>query len=197
MKTRLLLASAALLSLAACGGGEPADGEAADAAVSSATEGTAATTDAPPVADASGAPETPAASATPTPEASATPSASPTPSPSASAARPTPAASATRVAAAPVAPPAGFATCGVCHSVQPGQHMIGPSLAGVFGRRAGTAAGFGSYSPAIRSSNITWNDATLDRYLADPAAVVQGGMMPAPGVDATQRRAIIAYLKTL
>ena len=74
--------------------------------------------------------------------------------------------------------------------------MIGPSLAGVAGRRAGTAAG-ANYTPAMRSANVTWNDGNLDRYLADPAAVVPGTAMPAPGLDAAQRRAVIAYLKTL
>jgi cytochrome c len=95
-----------------------------------------------------------------------------------------------------MAPPAAFATCGVCHSVAPGQNMIGPSLAGVVGRRSGTVPGF-SYSAGAKDTHITWNEGTLDRYLADPSAVIPGTTMPAPGVDAAQRRAIIAYLKTL
>lgn len=191
MKHATLLAATALLTftLTACGGANDESGEPAAAAssapgASAAAPGEAAATPTPGATDAAatpGATPSASASATPTPSASAT-----------AAARPT-------AAAAPVAAatqPASFATCGVCHSVAPGQNMIGPSLAGVVGRRAGTASGF-AYSPAMRGANITWNDGTLDRYLADPAAVVPGGSMPAPGVDATQRRAIIAYLKTL
>ena len=84
----------------------------------------------------------------------------------------------------------------MCHSVAPGQNMIGPTLAGVVGRRSGTVPGF-SYSAGAKDTHIVWNDGTLDRYLADPSAVIPGTTMPAPGVDAAQRRAIIAYLKSL
>ena len=189
MRRLLLTASATSLSLllAACGsGGNEAESPAAPAASEAAATPAASGT----------APADPAASATPgaTPTASATPGATPSATPSASASA---AARPTQAAATPAAPPAAFTTCGVCHSVQPGQHMIGPSLAGVVGRRAGTASGYSAYSPAMRGANVTWNDGTLDRYLADPAAVVPGGSMPAPGVDAAQRRAIIAYLKTI
>lgn len=187
MKSSELLAATALLTLllSACGPPAEADPEYGlttdDAAAPAAAAG----------AEVAAVPTVPG-EATPTP--GATPSETPTPGASAA---PTAAASVAAAApAAPMAPPAAFATCGVCHSVTPGQNMIGPSLAGVVGRRSGTAAGF-SYSPAMRGANITWNDGTLDRYLADPAAVVAGGSMPAPGVDAAQRRAIIAYLKSL
>lgn len=95
-----------------------------------------------------------------------------------------------------MAPPAAFTQCRVCHSVAPGQNGIGPSLAGVHGNRAGTVAGYG-YTDGMRTSGLTWNDATLDRYLADPQGVVPGTMMAIGPLDATQRRAIIAYLKTI
>ena len=186
MTPRNLLAATALLALsvAACSG-PPEDVVFPEAE--------ATTVAAAPVAAVPGAPV-----ATPTPGATdALPTPGATPSASASA-TPTAAASARAAAAPAVAagPPAAFATCGVCHSVAPGQNMIGPSLAGVVGRRAGTAAG-ANYSPGMRGANITWNDGNLERYLADPAAVVPGTMMPAPGLDAAQRRAVIAYLKTL
>lgn len=116
----------------------------------------------------------------PTPAASATPT--PTPAPT--------------QAAAPATPPQAFTTCGVCHSVEPGQNMIGPSLAGVVGRRAGTVAG-ANYSPAMQSANLTWTEANLRRYIADPAAVVPGGTMPNPGVSAADAQAIVNYLKSL
>ncbi|WP_240624556.1 c-type cytochrome [Aurantiacibacter odishensis] len=118
-------------------------------------------------------------------------SASPTPTPTATR---TPAATPTQAMAA--AKPQSFTTCGVCHSVEPGQNMIGPSLAGVVGRRAGSVAG-ANYSPAMQSANITWNEANLRRYIVDPNAVVPGGSMPAPGVNAAEAQAIVNYLKTL
>lgn len=95
-----------------------------------------------------------------------------------------------------MAPPAAFTQCRVCHSVEPGQNGIGPSLAGIYGQRAGQVAGF-TYTAGMRSSGLTWNDATLDRYLSDPQGVVPGTTMAIGPLDAAQRRAIIAYLKTL
>ncbi|NIQ93563.1 MAG: cytochrome c family protein, partial [Desulfuromonadales bacterium] len=73
---------------------------------------------------------------------------------------------------------------------------IGPSLAGVVGRRSAAIAGF-SYSPAMRGANLTWNEGTLDRYLGDPAGVVPGTTMALPGLPADDRAEVIAYLKTL
>lgn len=122
----------------------------------------------------------------PAPAASAAPAPTPTPKPA-----PTQVA-----AAAPVAPPPAFSTCAVCHSVEPGQNMVGPSLAGVVGRRAGSVAG-ANYSPAMREANIIWTEANLRRYILDPAAVVPGGTMPNPGVSAADAQAIVNYLKTL
>ncbi len=116
--------------------------------------------------------------------------AAPAPAPSA-----TPSATAT-VAAAPAAPPAAFTTCGVCHSTTPGQNGVGPSLAGIVGKRAGTVAG-ANYSPAMQGANVTWTEANLRRYLADPNAVVPGGLMPAPGLDEAEINAVVNYLKTL
>ena len=75
--------------------------------------------------------------------------------------------------------------------------VIGPSLAGVFGRRAGTLPGF-EFSQAMKDSGLTWNQANLDRYLTDPRGVVPGTTMAYGGVkDAAQRQAVINYLKTL
>lgn len=89
-----------------------------------------------------------------------------------------------------------FRSCAACHSLEPGRHSAGPSLAGVWGRKAGTAKGFGGYSAALKSSGIVWNDATLDAWLANPRAAVPGNAMGFPGVfDAAVRAALIAYLK--
>jgi cytochrome c2 len=188
MKPSTLLAATALLTLLLSACGPPAEAD---------PEHGLTTDDAAAPAAAAGAEvvATPAVPGEVTPTPGATPTGTPTPAASAT---PTAAASA-RPAAAPavaMAPPAAFATCGVCHSVTPGQNMIGPSLAGVVGRRSGTVPGF-SYSAGAKDTHITWNDGTLDRYLADPSAVIPGTTMPAPGVDVAQRRAIIAYLKSL
>lgn len=119
-------------------------------------------------------------------EAAAEPESEPSPAPSATA----------TVAAAPATPPAAFTTCGVCHSVESGQNGVGPSLAGIVGQRAGSVQG-ANYSPAMQAANITWTEANLRRYLADPNAVVPGGLMPAPGLDQAQITAVVNYLKTL
>jgi cytochrome c2 len=143
-----------------------------------------------------GVTESPAAGETPAPTATPT-SAAASPSPTAS---PTPAATRAAAAATPVAaasPPAMFAVCGACHSVTPGDHGIGPSLAGVFGDRAGRQPGF-DYSEPMKTSGLTWNEATLNRFLENPREVVPGTTMAYAGLkNATQRQAVIDYLKTL
>ncbi len=93
---------------------------------------------------------------------------------------------------------AAFAACAACHSVQPGGASgIGPNLHGVVGRAAGTAPGF-AYSDAMKTSGITWSEAELEAFLANPAAKVPGTAMAAGQVgDAERRSAIIAYLASL
>jgi cytochrome c len=92
--------------------------------------------------------------------------------------------------------PAAFAPCAACHSVD-GASGLGPSLKGVMGRKAGAASGF-TFSPAMKRSGITWDDKTLDAFLADPQKAVPGNTMPFPGVpDASQRTEIIKYLNTV
>lgn len=87
--------------------------------------------------------------------------------------------------------------CGICHSPQPGRTIIGSSLYGVVGRHSGQALGF-HYSMANLQSGLTWDPATLDRYLANPQQVVPGTLMTFPGLNKPEDRAnVIAYLKTL
>lgn len=87
-----------------------------------------------------------------------------------------------------------FAICGECHSLAAGTNKYGPSLHGLIGRRAGSVADF-DYSDAMAQAGLTWDDATLDKYLADPQAVVPGNRMPFDGLpDAHDRAALIAYL---
>jgi len=89
------------------------------------------------------------------------------------------------------------ADCSICHSVHADRNMTGPSLFGVVGRRAGQVPHF-PYSSANETSALTWNAATLNRYLASPATVVPGTTMTYPGLkDAGKRGDLVAYLTTL
>jgi cytochrome c len=100
------------------------------------------------------------------------------------------------VGEANAAAPASFAACGACHSLD-GSSGVGPTLKGVYGRKAGSAKGF-AYSPAMKKSGITWDDKSFDSFLADPQKAVPGNVMPFPGVaDEKQRAEIIDYLKTV
>lgn len=86
--------------------------------------------------------------------------------------------------------------CMACHSFAPGRHLTGPSLAGVWGRRAGTAAGFGRYSDALKRSELVWNAQTLDAWLRNPVAVVPGNTMTFDGISQAGTRAdLLAYLQ--
>ena len=86
--------------------------------------------------------------------------------------------------------------CGVCHTTEEGKNRVGPSLHGIVGRTAGQVAGF-KYSPANKNSGITWDEATLDKYLTSPKAVVPGTIMTYVGLkDDTQRGDLIAFLKS-
>jgi cytochrome c len=89
-----------------------------------------------------------------------------------------------------------FGACIACHTLEAGKHRTGPSLAGIFGRTAGTAPGFGRYSPALRRAGIVWDAATLDAWLTDPAALVPANRMSFRGIaDAEARADLIAYLE--
>ncbi len=89
------------------------------------------------------------------------------------------------------------AACSICHSVQPGQNKIGPTLSGVVGRKTGSVPGY-SYSPANASANLTWDNATLDKYLEAPRTMIPGTKMTYAGVKDPQKRAdLISYLDTL
>lgn len=85
--------------------------------------------------------------------------------------------------------------CQSCHTVTPGRpSTLGPSLTGVVGRKA--AATDFRYSPALKASNLTWNKATLDRFLASPMRTVPGTRMVISVSDAAQRQALITYLES-
>jgi cytochrome c len=87
--------------------------------------------------------------------------------------------------------------CSICHSVQQGKNLIGPSLFGIVGRKTGTVPGF-HYSTANQNANLTWDQATLDKYLQSPRTVIPGTIMTYAGLkDDTKRGDLIAYLATL
>jgi len=89
------------------------------------------------------------------------------------------------------------ATCALCHSAQKDEAKIGPSLFGVYGGKSALVSGY-EYSDALKKLNVTWDDATLDKWLTNPRDMAPGTKMIFPGVaDEKQRQDIIAYLKTL
>jgi cytochrome c len=90
---------------------------------------------------------------------------------------------------------AAFAQCRACHTLNKGgANGVGPNLNGVVGRKAAAVAGF-NYSPALKKSGITWTDAKLDAFLANPAGTVPGTKMVIRVTDPAKRAALIAYLK--
>jgi cytochrome c len=87
--------------------------------------------------------------------------------------------------------------CGACHVVEAGKNRVGPSMAGIVGRKSGTVEGF-RYSAANKGADITWTPEVLEKYLTNPKAVVPGTTMAYVGLrNATQRADLIAYLETL
>jgi len=98
---------------------------------------------------------------------------------------------------------AAYAKCGICHQVGPGaKTLVGPELNGTVGRKAASVADY-PYSPGMKKlgeEGFTWTDANLDKWIADPKAMIADSPMALafPGIpDAGERADIIAYLKTV
>ncbi|MBX9683816.1 MAG: cytochrome c family protein [Hyphomicrobium sp.] len=88
-----------------------------------------------------------------------------------------------------------FNKCKACHVI--GKNAVGPNLQGVIGRKSGTAEGY-KYSEAMANSNLTWDEATIKEYLADPKKKVPGNKMVFAGIkDPVDEDNLIEYLKTL
>jgi cytochrome c len=87
--------------------------------------------------------------------------------------------------------------CRTCHTTKLGDNRLGPSLAHIVGARSGTRPGYGNSSAAMKMAGITWDEQTLDRFIANPESVVpNNNMKPFSGVsDAATRKAIIEHLK--
>ena len=90
------------------------------------------------------------------------------------------------------------AQCALCHSAEPGDNGggQGPNLNGVFGRHA-ASTDFGGYTAALKGAGLTWDAATLDRFLTSPTTVVPGSAMVIPVPDNTERSNLIAYFQAV
>ena len=87
-----------------------------------------------------------------------------------------------------------YARCAACHAIE--ANRTGPQHCGLFGRRAGTAPGFDTYSKAMRDSKIVWNERSLGAFLQAPTQAVPGTSMGYAGIkDPLERAALIAWLR--
>ena len=88
------------------------------------------------------------------------------------------------------------AHCAVCHATTPGENKVGPSLAGIAGSKSGTVPGF-DFSAAMKNADLTWDDADLDKFLANPTGFMHGTKMFVNLPSESDRQNVIAYLETL
>jgi cytochrome c2 len=181
MISRFAVAASLALALAACGSSNEPSSESTTTATTSTEAPEAAVTEAAPSEAPSTAAATPSPASAPTPNASASAAADESES----------------TTGASASPPQAFNQCAACHSTEPGKTIIGPSLAGVYGTKAGQTPGF-QFSSAMKNSGMVLDAADLDKFLADPKGTVPGTIMAFAGLkDASQRKAVIDYLKTL
>ena len=88
-----------------------------------------------------------------------------------------------------------FEPCAHCHQIGKGARLAtGPVLEGLIGRKSGTLSGY-PFSDAMRSSGLTWDEATLDRFITNPQSVVPGTRMIYAGMDdAKQRKTLVDFI---
>lgn len=88
-----------------------------------------------------------------------------------------------------------FQKCHACHSIRQENGALGPSLSGIFGKKAASQEQF-RYSPAMRRSDVVWDDTSLDQFLAEPQTTIRGNRMPFAGMpEKSDRDDLIAYLR--
>lgn len=89
-----------------------------------------------------------------------------------------------------------YRACAACHSLEPGMHLTGPSLADLWGKKAASVADFPRYSRALKAQEFLWDETTLNAWLANPAGFVAGNQMTFRGIeDDKTRQDLIAFLQ--
>jgi cytochrome c len=89
-----------------------------------------------------------------------------------------------------------YRLCAACHSLQSGVHLSGPSLAGLWGQRAAAIGDFYRYTDALKKIEISWDEHSLEAWIAAPQAMVPGTTMTFRGIDDDETRAsLIAFLR--
>ena len=89
-----------------------------------------------------------------------------------------------------------YRICAACHSLQPGVHLSGPSLAGRWGKKVATVPGYGRYTEALKKADFIWDEITLNAWLANPEAMVPGTTMMFRGIENDDTRgSLIAFLR--
>lgn len=100
--------------------------------------------------------------------------------------------------AAESAPAAFNNHCRTCHSVKEGDNRLGPSLHNIYGAKAGASSAYANYSQGMKSSGVTWDEATLDKFIENPDQVIpNNNMKPYKGIgDQAVRKQIVDFLKS-
>lgn len=89
-----------------------------------------------------------------------------------------------------------FNQCRACHTLEPGKHMLGPSLHGIVGKKAGTVEGFRNYSPALQKSDVVWTEENIAKYMMDPKGFIPGNRMVFVGLKRPEDiQNVIAFIK--
>ena len=86
-----------------------------------------------------------------------------------------------------------YTKCALCHSLEAGHHMMGPSLYNIVGAKAGSAEGY-RYSAPMRNSDIVWSETKLDRFIESPMQFLPGTSMPFAGIRNEADRAALLCL---
>jgi cytochrome c len=89
-----------------------------------------------------------------------------------------------------------YGACAACHSLEPNLQLTGPSLAGLWGKKAASVSEFPRYSEALKKQDFVWDEVTLNAWLAKPTAFVPGTYMTFRGIgDDKARGDLVAFLK--